>query len=194
VNNVKNTASPRLGKFGELMVGKDLRKIAGLAGAARSIIVIRTSKGLGESGQAMPPYKRGETYYAPVSKRPAGYPMPSGGRTTGKDGEALKSVAFDEGYGQYKGAIGRGSKAQLNVSGQMLGDIQIATPNPRLAVLYFGSRKEAAKAHGHEFGTTVPRRSFFGISDMTSARAIELEALRLMKEAAKSAKLLLEGK
>ena len=78
------------------------RLIAQLAGAAKGLITQRTSAGISSSGSTFAPYKTGGTYYAPVERRPPGYPKPTGGRTTHeKTGAPLKSVAYDTGYGGY---------------------------------------------------------------------------------------------
>lgn len=168
--------------------------IVALAGKARSWVIARTSKGEGPGGKPFSSYKTG-IYYAPIAKRPPGYPKPSGGRRKHlRTGKPLKSVAYAEGYAGYKAAIGRGKKPQLSVSGKMLGAIQIATISTQEAHLFFASREEAAKAHGHEFGTTVPKRVFFDLSDVESEGQLNRVLAKELRNMARKAKLELEGR
>lgn len=127
---------------------------------AVSMIEARTGLGRNETGGSFPPYKERGTYYAPTTRRPAGYPMPSGGRTTHKlTGQPLKTVAYDGGYGAYKAAIGRGIIPQLSVSGEMLGDMVVRGAD-NWAEIYFASELSKAKAHGHQISG---RYQFFGL-------------------------------
>jgi len=191
---ILSSPTDNLKKLRQQMPGSgDQRAVVRLAGEAKALIAARTVRGISSSGAPFSPYKTGKTYYAPVARRPPGYPMPTGGRTTHlTTGKPLKTVAYGGGYGQYKQGIGRGAKVQLNVSGQMLGAIAIASSSPTLAILFFTSREEAAKAHGHEFGTTVPRRPFFGIDDIQSVEALRKELAGYMRQIARAAKLELD--
>jgi hypothetical protein len=69
----------------------------------------------------------------------------------------------------------------------MLGSITPKAERAGVAILYFAKREEAAKAHGHEFGTTVPKRPFFDVSDFTSEAALRRAALALLKKASEGA-------
>lgn len=178
----------------QLPAGGDPRPVFNLAGAARSHIIARTSRGEGPGGRPFPSYKPG-IYYAPIAKRPVGYPKPSGGRRkTLKTGRAMKTVAYAEGYAGYKAGIGRGKTPQLSVSGKMLGAIQIAQISATEAHLFFAGREEAAKAHGHEFGTTVPKRVFFDLSDIESETELRRLLVKNIRDMARRAKLELEGR
>lgn len=143
-------------------VAKDLRSDKAkmqIGGVAVAIIQQRTSLGLNESGAKFPAYSS-DRYYAPVANRPAGYPAPSGGRTEHLIyGTPLKTVAYDDGYGQYKSAIGRGSVPQLSVSGEMLGDM-IFQIWKRGVIIYFATALSRLKARGHHEG----KFPFFGIT------------------------------
>lgn len=167
----------------QLPASGDPHMAVNLGGLGKTLITQRTSAGIGAGGKPFTPYKAGP-YTAPVDKRPPGYPKPSGGEPS-KSGKTVKYGS----YADYKAAIGRGATPQLSVSGQMLAAIQVGTLGPNHAFLFFSSREEAAKAHGHEFGTTTTQRSFFDLSDFASDVAMREEALRYMKAAAKKARL-----
>ena len=164
----------------------DPRIAVNLAGAGKTIIQMRTAAGKGAGGKPFTPYST-KPIYMPVDKRKPGYKKPAGGRPS-KSG---KSVFYAGGYAEYKSAGGFGATPQLSVSNQMLGSIQIGVMASNHAFLFFANREAAAKAHGHEFGTGVPQRSFFDLSDFASEAAMRAEALQYMREAAKRAKLLL---
>jgi hypothetical protein len=167
--------------------------VVNLAGLGRTVIIARTQKGLGAGNKPFSDYKPG-TYYAPVDKRPPGYPQPSGGRTKHlRTGKPLKSVAYGS-YGDYKRGIGRSGRPDLTISGKMLGAIQIATVSAREAHLFFAGREEAAKAHGHEFGTTTTARPFFDLSDYASESQLRLAAFNELRDLARRAKLELKGR
>lgn len=125
------------------------KRVLAVCNQAKRVIINRTSiEKLSANRQAFPAYST-KRYYAPVEKRPAGYPAPSGGRTKRVDtGRKLKTVAYDDGYGQYKAAMGFGSAPQLSVSNRMLSDIQVNIQTAWRGVLFFGSRLSAAKASG----------------------------------------------
>lgn len=184
-----------LKRFREKMPGsRDTRAIAELAGVGKGLIVARTSSGVGAGNRPFTPYST-KPYYAPIERRPAGYPKPSGGRSESlRGGKAMKSVFYAGGYKDYHSGIGRGSRVTLGVSGGMLNAISIATAGPMVAYLFFADRKEAAKAHGHTFGTVVPRRPFFDLSDFNSETMLKLELLRLLRKAAKAARLELKAR
>lgn len=164
--------------------------VAILAGKARTVIIGRTTQGLDVGNKPFTPYSR-EVYRAPISRRPPGYPKPTGGRSENiLTGKPIDSMVYDSGYGQYKAGIGRGSKVQLNVSGKMLGAIQIALTGATTAVLFFAGREEAAKAHGHQYGT-APRvkREFFGIDGLDSRKKLDDAAREYLLDAAKRARI-----
>jgi hypothetical protein len=166
--------------------------VLAVANAARMVIVNRTlHEKLDVNRQPFTPYGT-KRYYAPIEKRPPGYPIPSGGRTvaeshymhkttaygsssTLRGGRKLKTMAFDDGYGEYKAGIGRGSTPQLSVSNRMLSDIQARVLTLKSAVLFFGNRLSAAKAHGHHFG----KRPFFGLHISEQAGLYEVLAKQL---------------
>ena len=167
----------------------DPRIVVNLAGLGKSLITTRTQKGEGAGGRSFAPYSK-KTYYAPIDRRPPGYPSPSGGEPT-KSG---KSVKYAGGYAEYHGAQGFGSKVTLTVSGSMLGAIQIAVGGPTVAYLFFASREQAAKAHGHQFGTVVPKREFFDLSDFESEQELKAETVKELRSLARRAKLELQGR
>ena len=167
----------------------DPRLIIELAGVGRTVIITRTQKGEGPGGTPFAKYST-RTYYAPIDRRHPGYPKPSGGTAT----RGGKTVKYAGGYAEYKRGIGRGARPDLTVSGSMLGAIQIANAGPTVAFLFFASALEAAKAHGHQFGTTVPKRPFFDLSDFPSAQSLEAEAFRFLKALSRKAKLELQGR
>ena len=173
--------------------GGNPKAVTEIAGSARSLIITRTQRGLGADNKPFTPYSK-KPYYAPIDRRPPGYPKPTGGRSKSlRTGKAMKSVFYSDGYGGYKSGIGRGTKVTLTVSGQMLGAIQIATVSAEDAHLFFAGREQAAKAHGHEEGTVVPKRPFFDVSDVASEAQLARELLRHLKEVARQAKLNLKG-
>ena len=61
--------------------------------------------------------------------------------------------------------------------------------SPRAALLFFAGREEAAKAHGHQFGTVVPKRPFFGLAGVGDRQQLEAEALKWLREVGKKARL-----
>lgn len=167
----------------------DPRVVVNLAGVGRTVIQTRTLKGIGSGGKAFAPYST-KPYYAPIDRRPPGYKKPTGGRTTSlRTGKPMKSAYFEGGYGQYHAAQGFGSKVTLSNSNKMLASIQIAASSPVVATLFFAGREEAAKAHGHEFGTTTTKRPFFDLSDFVSIKALESEFLDSVRDMAKRAKI-----
>ena len=93
------------------------------------------------------------------------------GMFMGDKGEELLHL-----YGDYKAKQGFGSKPQLSVSNQMLGDIQISVLGERRAELFFGSRLSAAKAHGHDQG----KYPFFGVRP-EEAENLHLSIARYLK-------------
>lgn len=164
-----------------LQVGlESTANVLAVANAARMVIINRTlHEKLDLNRQPFAAYGT-KRYYAPVDKRPPGYPAPSGGRTTAlKGGRKLKTVAYDEGYGDYKAGLGLGSAPQLSVSNRMLSDIQARVASAKSAVLFFGSRLSAAKAHGHHTG----KRPFFGIhlSEQANLYKVLADQLVLIK-------------
>ena len=146
---------------------------------AKAIIVSRTQSGESLEGGAFPGYST-ERYYAPVKKRPPGYPAPSGGRRTAlRGGRKLRSVVYDGGYCQYKAAMGFGSEPQLSVSHSMLSDIQVTVVGPTRVMLFFGDRLSANKAHQLHHG----KYPFFGLQqaervDLYGELARRMRALR----------------
>jgi len=161
-----------------------------VGGAAVSVIRQRTLAGVDMNGKPFAPYSR-KPIYVSIEQRPAGYPKPRGGRAGNKRDRKAKSRTrfYSDGYGQYKAGIGRGSKPQLSVSNRMLGAISISTPSSTTAALFFSSREEAAKAHGHQFGTTTTKREFFGLESLADENALKAEALRWIRDAGRRSKL-----
>ena len=156
-----------------------------LGGTASALIIQRTALGLDVNNQKFQDYRSG-TYYAPVQKRPPGYPTPSGGRSVAKKGgRTLKSQVFDAGYGEYKIGIGHPAHVDLSVSHQMLGDIQVKAPNDHTAVLFFSDRLSAAKAHGHHFG----KYPFFGLNAVTDLQSLYTQLAEQIVEAKRRAGL-----
>ena len=188
---VRETPTKNLARFrADLPKGGGRKLVTILAGKARTVIIGRTARGLDVGNKPFTPYSSKE-YAAPISRRPPGYPQPAGGRSENiLTGEPLDSMIFEKGYGQYKAGIGRGSRPQLNISGKMLGAIQIATVSPTTAVLFFSSREEAAKAHGHQYGT-APRvkREFFGVEGLTSRKKLNDAAREEVLDMARRARL-----
>lgn len=133
-----------------------------LAETGKALIGMRTLAGKDADSSPFQAYST-ERYYAPLddSQRPAGYPKPSGGRVTRK-GKG-KTMAFDQGYGQYKTGGGWPSTPQLSVSNKMLGDMTGHAISETEAEIFFASRESAEKAHGHITGANnLPIRMFFG--------------------------------
>lgn len=146
----RNNISPALGALGKKLGSSE--PMQGILNAARSVIKMRTLAGESLTGGVFPAYSM-RRYYAPVAKRPPGYPAPSGGRKNAlRGGRRLKSVAYDTGYGQYKAGIGRGSHPQLSVSNSMLDSMQGAVESPSRGVIFYANAHAAAKAHGHHMG------------------------------------------
>lgn len=140
------------------------RTMLDVANIGVAMIEARTAMGRSDAGGSFPPYVDRGTYYAPIDKRPAGYPMPAGGRTTHKrTGQPLKTVAYDDGYAGYKAGIGRGAMPQLSVTGEMLGDMVTRGGNG-WAEIYFATESSKAKAHGHHVSGRYP---FFGLDYIT---------------------------
>lgn len=162
--------------------------IAEVLGTARTVIIQRTSEGLDEDENPFTAYSS-KPYYAPVDNRPPGYPKPSGG-TPSTSG---KTIRYGSGYGEYKSAGGFGSKPQLGVSGKMLGAIVWTVQGPTYGFLFFSSAEEAAKAHGHQFGTTTTERRFFGVDSFDSQAQLRAAAFKYLRQAAKRARIRLEG-
>ena len=167
----------------------DPRMVVNVAGVAKSLITTRTQRGEGAGGKPFTAYSK-KTYYAPVERRTPGYPSPTGGAPT-KSG---KSVKYAGGYAEYKQGLGFGSKVTLTVSGQMLGAIAISVGGPTVAFLFFTSSEQAAKAHGHQFGTVAPKREFFDIDDFESITALKAQAFKDLRALARKAKLELQGR
>ena len=194
---VKNEIGPALRALTQGL--ESPANILAVANAARAVIVNRTLiEKLNVNRVPFNPYST-KVYYAPVEKRPAGYPKPTGGRTVSKShyshrktaygssstlhgGRKLKTVAYDGGYGEYKAALGFGSTPQLSVSNRMLSDIQAQIVNAKRAILFFGSRLSAAKAYRHHTG----KFPFFGIhyseqADLYGALGRQVAMIRGMK-------------
>jgi len=143
-----------------------------LASKGKMLIAQRTLAGKSETGSAFEAY-RTAPYYAPVEKRPPGYPTPSGGEIT-KSGKSAKYPS----YAAYKTAQGFGAKVQLSVSNQMLSDIDWVVQSPTRAVLFFASRLSAAKAHGQHTGYYP----FFGFGDAASVEQMSRELAGLFQD------------
>ena len=192
---VRESPVDELAKFRKQLPASGSRRLVFiLARKGKALIQTRTTLGLDSSGKPFTAYST-KKYYAPKERRPPGYPKPSGGRDTREgSGKDMKTMVFDTGYAGYKSGIGRGSKPQLNVSGKMLGAISIAEVSPKVAVLYFAGREEAAKAHGHHFGTVVPKRPFFDLDSFKNRKEMNDELLRLVVIMAQKAKLEVTGR
>lgn len=183
---VTNSASNALNKFTGKM--SNPKNIIALGAVAKSVIVTRTLRGRSVSGAPFVGYSR-RPYYAPIDKRPAGYEAPKGGIET-KGG---KTRFYPHGYGQYHRAYGLGSNVTLSVSNEMLGDIQVVGTHKK-AILFFGSRLSAAKAHGHHTGTNpvLPERPFFDLSQ-DNAKELRAELLKQIKKQAAESGLDIKG-
>jgi hypothetical protein len=185
-SKIKTFNTPkRLEDFSKQIGSKTMLQIGNVA---KALIIQRTLAGKDASGSAFTPYST-TPRYLPIKKRPVGYPAPAGGQTT-KGG---KTMFFSGGWKQYKSGIGLGARPQLSVSGKMLNDIQVRAEEEK-AILYFGSARSGAIAHGHHFGTTVPRREFFDIGKgPREVDALENELATLIVEYAHAADVPLKG-
>jgi hypothetical protein len=190
---IRESPVDELAKFRKQLPASGGRKLVViLAGKGKALIQARTVQGIGAGNRPFTPYSK-KTYYAPVERRPPGYKKPTGGRTEhAVTGKPLKTVAYDGGYGQYKAAYGLGSRPTLSVSNKMLAAISIAEVSAKTAILYFHGREEAAKAHGHHFGTTVPKREFFDLSDFKNRKELQTELVKQVRQMAKKARLELD--
>ena len=138
---------------------KSKAAITGIANVAKAVIVNRTLAGESLTGGTFAAYST-RRYYAPTSGRAPGVPAPSGGRTTAlRGGRRLKTVVYDEGYGQYKAALGRGGTPQLSLSGMMLDAMMISVVSARRAIIFFASADANTKA----FGLHAGKFPFFGL-------------------------------
>jgi len=149
-----------------------------LASKGKTIIATRTLQGQSSEGGSFHPYQT-EPYYAPIENRPTGYPSPAGGELT-KSGKSMK---FPK-YSDYKQSLGMGSRPQLSVSNEMLGDIDFIVTSKTKAVLFFTSRLSAAKAHGHHTGDFP----FFDLRLSADEAAMNDELRERLKEARKKAR------
>jgi len=150
---------------------------------ARAVMLTRTQLGRDEDDNAFVPYST-KRYYAPIARRPLGYPKPAGGRTHGIGKRAkkrLKTMAFDGGYRHYKVGGGWGATPQLSVSNRMQNDLVVTTPNERTAVLSFVSERSDTIAEAHDKGIGVPRRKWFGVGSSVSREQIERKYIELME-------------
>lgn len=174
-----------------------VRMFGEIGDTARALIEMRTLAGNDVDGNPFVAYST-KPMYAPVTKRPPGYPMPAGGDVTqagtffGKKTEGGHTMYFPGGYQQYKAGLGRGSTPNLSVSNQMLSDIRV-NPEAEKVVLDFATAESAAKAHGHHYGTVVPRREFFNIKTNQDLNALEDELVDYMVAAAARAAVPLKG-
>jgi hypothetical protein len=198
-SRIIETSQDELRKLRSMMPASgDRRMIVEIAGAARALIKQRTLSGVGVDGAPFAAYGT-KPYRASIDKRAPGVPAPRGGRAgrdpaiKGRKRARSKTRYYAGGYGEYKAALGRGSRPQLSLSGRMLGAMAVAVTGPRSAVIFFSSRLEAAKAHAHQYGTTVPKREFFGIEDVGSEMELNRKTIKIMRETAKRAKLLMHG-
>lgn len=182
---IKDDTTGRLNKLAN-SISKDGklndRMIHQIGGMCVALIQQRTALGRDERGRSFKSYSD-EPYYAPVENRPAGYPAPRGGRTKHKKtGRDLKTVVYDGGYGDYKAAMGFGSKPQLSVSGEMLGDMVFARWRHGV-IIYFISTLSRQKAAGHHTG----KFPFFGFS-ADNVQSIQKQLKRYVGEAIKKAR------
>lgn len=185
---ITQRGAPLLAQFRSKLPGVDRRAIFELTSLGVTIIQERTRKGLDQAGRPFTGYSK-KPYRAPVANRPAGYPSPSGG-TPSKSG---KTVLYEGGYGEYKGAGGFGTTPNLSVSGRMLGAIKPRAVTATLGEIFYTSREEAAKGHGHQFGTTTTKREHFGLDAFQDEQQMRCRAVRLIRLAAARARLRLEG-
>ena len=175
----------RMQALGDQIGAKTMLQIGNLA---KALITQRTLSGRDVRGAGFKAYST-KPFYAPIQRRAPGYPAPQGGIAT-KGG---KTMFFPGGYRQYKSSMGRGPTPQLSVSNKMLTDIQVRAEEDR-AILYFASARSAAIAHGHHFGTVVPKREFFDIGrGPREVEQLEEELATLIMEYAQRANVPLKG-
>lgn len=151
--------------------------IMGIVNTAKAVIVNRTLAGESLENGTFASYSK-KRYYASIAHRAPGVPAPGGGRTTAlRGGRKLKSVVYDEGYGQYKSAMGRGASPQLSLTNMMLDAMQTAVINNKKAIIFFGSNLANIKAHGLHTG----KFPFFGLRSDESKNLYETLAAQLRK-------------
>ena len=165
---IKDEITPALNNLLKVMQGQD--GILLIANTAKANIASRTLAGESLGGSTFTPYSQ-RPFYASVDNRTPGSPSPKGGRKT------KRGMVFEQGYGQYKTGIGRPATPQLSVTGRMLGDIQVKVINPKRAVLFFGSKLSAFKAHGLHYG----KFPFFGLQIEEQQNAAKVLETRLSK-------------
>jgi len=71
---------------------------------------------------------------------------------SGVSSKGTKFPDYSAGYKRWKTGQGYPATPNLSLTGEMMGDIQINIISPTFAVLFFGSRLSAAKAHKHHTG------------------------------------------
>lgn len=179
---ITRNTTDRLNDFIKLIAPTERRMLM-LGNEAIGLLQFRTAMGRDEQNATFPAYSDRGTYYAPIDKRPAGYPRPSGGRTTHKiTGQPLKTVAYDDGYAGYKTGIGRGANPQLSVSHEMLNDM-ITEARFGRATIFFATGLSRAKAHGHYVSG---RFKFFGL-DYATIEKMHDEYIHVIAEAKEKA-------
>lgn len=136
-----------------------------LGQSARATIVKLTNENRDYRGKNFPAYSKKPIY---VSKRHK--PKPKGGRTKHKTtGRPLRSHAYDRGYLQFRVAMGRSPRPDLQFSGRMLANLQIVKLSRSIVVLGFPSKAEQDKALGNITGRrgnikrVINPRPFMGI-------------------------------
>ena len=155
----------------------DTRHILGVANTAKAVITNRTLAGESLSGGVFAGYSK-RRYYAPIEKRAPGVPAPAGGRKVAlRGGRKLKSVVYDEGYGQYKAAMGWGGTPQLALTQGMLDGMQVAVVTNKKAIIYFAGALANAKAHGLHAG----KYPFFGLQKAEQGQLYATLAAQLRK-------------
>lgn len=185
----RDTAAPKLKRLRQ-EIGS-IKNIVEITYIAKAIIEQRTLSGKDADGQPFEPYSD-RTYYAPTdaSKRPAGYPQPTGGTLT-KSGKSMKFA----GYGDYKAALGFPSYPTLSLSNRMLGAMAATILSPTRSILSYHDREAATRAHGHTFGANyLPVREHLDIRDVRGRGDLLKEFIRLMREARRAAGLMKSGR
>lgn len=129
------------------------------AAFVRERIINRTTKdGKDLDGEAFAPYSTERIYLSKHHRPKPG----KGGRTKAlRGGRPLKTVAYDNGYKAYKGAVLGHTKPTLYGTSMMFAALSIRLEKNK-AILYFATARENAKAYAHNEGDGVPQREFMG--------------------------------
>ena len=143
-----------------------------LAGDARALIESRTFKGMDVNYADFPEYST-KPYYRPKKERPIG----KGGRRKSKiNGQALKTIAYDQGYKQFAASTKGHTIPNLFASGEMFRALQTKSlAGGQKARLHFTRTWPARKAIINN-----ARRTFMGINEQFELSFLEKNAQKIV--------------